>query len=124
MEDPFFERKKTHPRDRKTSLAILFPKNPKTVEDSFREVYYDGYDFVIAAIKKDLISLTNVCCYAGCFANVLQWQRYSANYESQYKRWHVICINLQRGLDISKLVPQSKLSPSLFKLKDNNTRAP
>ena len=25
---------------------------PKTVEDSFREVYYDGYDFVIAAIKK------------------------------------------------------------------------
>ena len=54
MEDSFFEREK---KTSKTSenfpgYSISEKHYPKTVEDSFREVYYDGYDFVIAAIKK------------------------------------------------------------------------
>ena len=60
---PTVERKKKPPKilENFHGYSTSDEHCPETVEDSFQKIYYKAYNFVIAAIKKDLISLTIKC---------------------------------------------------------------
>ena len=54
IDDPIVERKKKSPKSLENFHGYSTSKehHPKNAADSFRKVYYEAYDFVIAAIRK------------------------------------------------------------------------
>ena len=107
INDSIVERKKKPPKGLENFHSYSTSK-----EHYPKNVYY----FVIAAIRKRFDQPYNQTYIA--MQNVLLMS--CKGKDSQQEMNSIIYITLRQGLDISKFVSQLKLSPSLFKLKDND----
>ena len=95
----------------------------KNVEDSFWKVYYEAYDFVIAAMGKRFdqpdyqmcVAMQNVLLMSCNGKDPQQEINYSVNGDISLASLY------SKDINMSRLVPQLKLLPSTFELRDNDT---
>ena len=119
------ERKKKSPKSLENFHGYSASKehHPKNVEDSFRKVYYEAYDFVIAAIRKRFDQLDYQMHVA--MQNILLMSCNGKDPKQEINRGVNGDISFaslySEETDMSKLMSQLKLLPSLFRIKDNGT---
>ena len=127
IDDPIVERKKKKemPKSLENFHGYSASKehHPKNVEDSFRKVYCEAYDFVIAAIRKIFnqpdyqmhVAMQNILLMSCNGKDPKQEINRSVNGDISFASL------FSEEIDMSKLMSLLKLLPSLFGIKDNGT---